>query len=251
MTSATSRDRGPAKVWVLDDDSTLVSLLIRRIQARGWLSRGFESSNALEDALQHDLPHVLILDRLLHKQSGTHVLSRLRRQGHNFPILILSALGTAESRVEGLELGADDYLAKPFLWRELELRLLRLSNRDFSQSTVNQHALTYCFQQVEYIPSYQELRSQSGTKINISRGDCDLLSCLCRTPRQVVKREILFQTSSNIVHSALSRSLDVRISKLRRTLSFCQPELGLAIQTVRGVGYRLNADVTTKTILLP
>ena len=126
MTASPTTRHHNSRVWVLDDDADLLTMLEERCSSCGWQARTFTDGSALDEALVSDMPHVLVLDRLLPGQPGTHVLERLRNQGHRFPVLMLSALGSADERIEGLETGADDYLAKPFLWRELQLRLERL-----------------------------------------------------------------------------------------------------------------------------
>jgi two-component system response regulator RegX3 len=131
MSTAMAMEEGRSRqdntrVWVVEDDVEQLVLLARRLRGCGWTVRGFAEGEALEQALRDELPHVLILDRLLPHQSGTHLLQRLRQKGYRFPVLMLSALGSADERITGLETGADDYMAKPFLWRELQLRLERL-----------------------------------------------------------------------------------------------------------------------------
>ena len=91
------------RVWVVEDDADQLVLMERRLRGSGWSVRGFAEGEAMEQALQDDLPHVLILDRLLPRQSGTHLLQRLRQKGYRFPVLMLSALGSADERITGLE----------------------------------------------------------------------------------------------------------------------------------------------------
>ena len=248
MTRATASQPRPsshpeARVWVVDDDRELLTLLEERCRGCGWQTRSFEDGSALDAALHHEMPHVLVLDRLLPGQSGTHLLQRLRSQGHRFPVLMLSALGTADERIEGLETGADDYLAKPFLWRELQLRLERLL--DYRRELTPQRPPEQRFRlnTLLFDPAKLELVGPMGVAINLSRGDASLLSFLCLSPGIAFEREQLCQATGSLVDANSSRSVDVRISKLRKVLNTCKRGSGRMIEAVRGRGYRLNAEV--------
>jgi DNA-binding response OmpR family regulator len=243
MSPATPSSHTAARVWVVDDDRELLSLLEERFGSCGWQTRSFEDGASLDEALTQDMPHVLVLDRLLPGQSGTHLLERLRRQGHRFPVLMLSALGTADERIEGLETGADDYLAKPFLWRELQLRLERLL--DYRRELTPQRPPEQIFRinSVVFDPGRLELQGPGGVVSNLSRGDASLLSFFCLSPGIAFEREQLCQATGSLVDAQNSRSIDVRISKLRKLLNSCKRGSGRMIEAVRGRGYRLNAEV--------
>lgn len=235
-----------ARVWVVDDDQELLALLEERCRSCGWQTRSFSDGNAMDAALEHDRPHVLVLDRMLPGQSGTHVLARLRSQGHRFPVLVLSALGSADQRIEGLETGADDYLAKPFRWRELQLRLERLLQ--LRREVTPQRPLQQRFRlnSVLFDPASLQLIGPSGIVGSLSRGDASLLSFFCLSPGVALEREQLCQATGSLVDTASSRSIDVRISKLRKLLNGCQRGSGRMIEAVRGRGYRLNAAVISE-----
>lgn len=246
MSPATASSHPAARVWVVDDDRELLALLEERCSGCGWQTRSFEDGAALDEALSQDMPHVLVLDRLLPGQSGTHLLERLRRQGHRFPVLMLSALGTADERIEGLETGADDYLAKPFLWRELQLRLERLL--DYRRELTPQRPPEQIFRinSVLFDPARLELQGPSGAVSSLSRGDASLLSFFCLSPGIAFEREQLCQATGSLVDAQNSRSIDVRISKLRKLLNSCKRGSGRMIEAVRGRGYRLNAEVKSE-----
>ena len=241
MTAACSHP--DARVWVVDDDGALLSMLEERFHECGWQPRGFEDGAALDEALRDEMPHVLVLDRLLPGQSGTHLLERLRNQGHRFPVLMLSALGTADERIEDLETGADDYMAKPFLWRELQLRLERLL--DYRRELTPQRPPEQIFRinNLLFDPGRLELQGPTGVVNSLSRGDASLLSFFCLSPGLAFEREQLCQATGSLVDATNSRSIDVRISKLRKLLNSCKRGSGRMIEAVRGRGYRLNAEV--------
>jgi len=232
-----------ARVWVVDDDQELLTLLEERFGQCGWKTRSFGDGEGLDQALRDDMPHVLVLDLLLPGQSGTHLLERLRKQGHRFPVLMLSALGAADERIEGLETGADDYMAKPFLWRELQLRLERLL--DYRRELTPQRPPEQRFRinTVLFDPARLELEGPTGVINSLSRGDASLLSFLCLSPGIAFEREQLCQATGSLVDATNSRSIDVRISKLRKLLNSCKRGSGRMIEAVRSRGYRLNAEV--------
>lgn len=115
-----------AQIWWLEDDRHLCRLVEARLRACGWRLTLFHKSQDLLDALHQDQPDLLILDRLLPGINGIALLQSLRQKRHAFPVLMLSAMGSADERIEGLALGANDYLTKPFRCRELIWRLERL-----------------------------------------------------------------------------------------------------------------------------
>jgi len=113
-------------IWILDDDEALCSLLMSRFEALGWSSTSFHRPRSFELALATGAPSLLLLDEMLPERRGVDLLSGLRLQGHRFPVVMLSALQSPEDRIAGLEAGADDYMGKPFSFRELQLRIERL-----------------------------------------------------------------------------------------------------------------------------
>lgn len=241
METGASR-HGKTRVWVVEDDVDQLDLLARRLRGCGWFVRGFADGDAMEQALVDDLPHVLILDRLLPRQSGTHLLRRLRQRGYHFPVLMLSALGSADERISGLETGADDYMAKPFLWRELQLRLERLidERRDLRPKRFSNQI--FRLGKVSFDPGELLLEGPDGES-RLSRGDAALLSLLCQGPGIVFERSELLQATGSLVDASTTSTLAMRFSKLRRLLNNCHAGSGEMLEAVRGRGYRLNSPV--------
>jgi len=233
-----------AQVWVVEDDPEQLMLLERRLRSCGWSVRGFAEGEALEKALDLEQPHVLILDRLLPGQSGTHVLERLRQRGYRFPVLMLSALGRADERISGLETGADDYMAKPFLWRELQLRLERLLAHGQQPPSLPPANQRFQLGAVVFDPSRLLLQGPAGES-RLTRADASLLSLLCLSPGLVFDRDQLLRVTGSLVDAGSTTTLAVRIHKLRRLLNDCQPGSGAVIEAVRGRGYRLSITAQT------
>lgn len=217
----------------------------------GWLVRCFSHPRDLEAALECHTPDLLLLDQLLPQKPGTQVLARLRRAGHRFPVLMLSALGAPADRVQGLEMGADDYLAKPFLPRELQLRihvLLRMAGR--CSMALDQH-YTYALGPLKFVPARHLVEAADGRCERLSRGEVAMLLAFCQAPELVLSREHLAQACGTLVDTSNSRTLDVRLSKLRRRLEgliSAEPDddslpVGGLFESVRGRGYRLGCAV--------
>jgi DNA-binding response OmpR family regulator len=226
-------------IWILDDDADLGSLLLEQFGQRGWQARHLQHPRELEQALAETVPDLLVLDELLPGQRGTDVLLQLRHQHPQLPVLMLSALGAPRDRIAGLEAGANDYLGKPFLFRELQLRveqLLRMGQTALPQDQAWQLG------ELRLDPQQLWLGRADGRGQELSRGEVALLQLLCNRAGEVVRRQELGQASGSLVDAQQSRSIDVRLSRLRRLLLELQPGEQM-IETVRGQGYRLTAPV--------
>jgi len=245
---------GSRKVWILDDDEAMCSLLLEQFQMIGWSLQAFHRPLPLLESLQEFQPDLLILDMLLPDMHGIDVLSRVRHIGPGFPILILSALAAPSDRVVGLEAGADDDLTKPFEFRELHLRSERLLRRhrsvtDTSIPVATPPELAHPIQRGSYelgplrfeVTDQLQLLTPEGECYRIGRGDAALLLAFCRHPHQVLSRAQLLQASGSLVSPGQTRTIDVRLSRLRRLLrNLTGTDL---ILSERGQGYKLNGEV--------
>jgi DNA-binding response OmpR family regulator len=232
-------ERPGARIWWLEDDRHLCRLLEGRLRACGWHLSLFHHRDALVAALKRDLPDLLILDRMLPGMNGLALLRNLREQHHRFPVLMLSAMGSPDERIEGLELGADDYLPKPFRSQELIWRIERLLQAippwRFQRSSSTR---TLPLGPLALEPGQGCLRDASGGEFPLSRGEIALLLSLLEVPGEVRSREDLAMATGSLVDVASSRTLDMRLSRLRRLLLQVSAG-GVGIEAVRGRGYRL------------
>jgi DNA-binding response OmpR family regulator len=233
-------------IWILDDDEAMVSLLSRQSQKLDWNVQALHHPRQLPQALQEGSPDVLVLDQLLPEKHGLDVLASLQQAGRAFPVLILSALGAPSDRIAGLEAGADDYLSKPFHFRELQLRVERLLRRPYSATPTDRppslpHG-TFQLANLRFEASPQpRLIVSDGTAQRLSRGECALLHAFCRNQGTPLSRAQLLQATGSLVVPGQTRTIDVRVSRLRRVLrDLAGEEL---IHPERGMGYRLVADV--------
>ena len=233
-------------IWILDDDEAMCSLLSRQSQKLGWTIQAFHHPRQLPEALEKGQPDLLLLDQLLPEKHGLDVLATLRQSGRSFPVLILSALGAPSDRIAGLEAGADDYLSKPFAFRELQLRVERLMRPPFAAEVHDRSpplpSGTFQVANLRFEAGPQQrLITPEGEGHHLSRGECALLHAFCRNPGTTLSRAQLLQATGSLVMPGQTRTIDVRVSRLRRLLrELAGVEL---ITPERGMGYRLVAEV--------
>ncbi len=220
------------KVMVVDDERAVRESLRRALELEGYeVELAEDGDDALARLASASHPDALILDVLMPTMDGLEVCRRLRRDGNAVPVLMLTARTEVESRVAGLDAGADDYLPKPFALEELLARLRALLRRTGTTDEVLR------FEDVELDPGTREVR-RDGELIELTRTEFNLLELFMRNPRQVLTRSTIFERVWGYDFGFASNSLDVYIGYLRRKTEIGnRPRL---IQTVRGVGYALR-----------
>jgi two-component system phosphate regulon response regulator OmpR len=231
-----------AKIIVLDDEAELRNMLQRFLTGHGFTVRVVENSARLERYLQREPYDLLVLDLMIGEENGLEICARLRAEGQTLPILMLTAKGDPLDRVAGLETGADDYLAKPFLPRELVARinaLLRRQKIASGEPTVTTQSLR--FGEFRFDPVKQSLY-RGDTLVEMHSAQMLLLTALASSPNRAVSRDNLIARARGRDHDALDRSIDVQILRLRQAIE-TDPSKPRFIKTVWGVGYMLVADV--------
>ena len=220
------------KVMVVDDERAVRESLRRALELEGYeVELAEDGDDALARIAAASHPDALILDVLMPTMDGLEVCSRLRRDGNSVPVLLLTARAEVESRVAGLDAGADDYLPKPYALEELLARLRALLRRPGTTDEVLR------FEDLELDPGTREVR-RDGELIELTRTEFNLLELFMRNPRQVLTRSTIFERVWGYDFGFASNSLDVYIGYLRRKTEVGnRPRL---IQTVRGVGYALR-----------
>jgi two-component system response regulator MprA len=222
------------KILVVDDERAVRESLRRALELEGYeIELAADGTEALSVLIGNgDAPDAVVLDVLMPGVDGLEVCRRLRRGGSRVPVLMLTARDEVESRVAGLDAGADDYLTKPFALEELVARVRALLRRTTS-ATVE----PLRFADLELDPGTREVR-RGGDPIELTRTEFALLELFLTNPRQVLTRSIIFERVWGYDFGFASNSLDVYIGYLRRkTEAGGKPRL---IQTVRGVGYALR-----------
>jgi DNA-binding response OmpR family regulator len=225
-------DSEPARILVVDDERPLVEALRFALEREGYrVIEAYDGASALERGLQEPLD-LVILDVMLPEMSGFEVCRLLRRE-RDIPILLLTARTDEADRVVGLDLGADDYIPKPFSMRELLARVraaLRRYRRTSSESVqVGDLVLD---------PRRHEIRSGDRV-LALAPKEYELLALFMRNPGAVLSRDQLIERVWGYDYTGDERTVDVHVSWLRRKLR----EVGSRVQllAVRGVGYRLEA----------
>jgi two-component system phosphate regulon response regulator PhoB len=224
------------KILVIDDDPRLRDLLVRYLSEQGFSVQALPDARDLDKKLQRDPPHLLVLDLMLPGEDGLAVCRRLRGSGETVPVIMLTAKGEEVDRIVGLELGADDYIVKPFSQRELLARIRAALRRTIVAEgevvTVGQLKLDAASHQV----------SVEGAEIPLGPTEYRLLEFFMHHPDRVYSRaQLLDRVWGGNVYVE-ERTVDVHIRRLRKALTpYGYDRL---IRTVRGAGYRFSPGQT-------
>ena len=224
------------KILVVDDERAVRESLRRALELEGYeielAGDGVEALTTL--AADESQPDAVILDVLMPGVDGLEVCRRLRASGNRVPVLMLTARDEVESRVSGLDAGADDYVTKPFALEELLARVRALLRRSTNGDGAGE---VLGFADLQLDLGTREVR-RANRQIELTRTEFALLELFLRNPRQVLTRSIIFERVWGYDFGFASNSLDVYIGYLRRkTEAGGEPRL---IHTVRGVGYALR-----------
>ena len=223
------------KLLVVDDDPELRELTQAYLVKNGFIVNTVESSVGMDEFLATNDVDLLILDLMLPGEHGLAIAKRLKKK-KDLPIIIVSAQGEDIDRIVGLEIGADDYLPKPFNPRELLARIravLRRSSGKLEEKEIESSRLV--FNDFELDLNAHSL-SRGGEKVSLTSGEFDLLALLAANPNRVLHRDTILDKLTGAERSPFDRSIDVRVTRLRGKLEFdpSKPEL---IKTIWGKGY--------------
>jgi two-component system phosphate regulon response regulator OmpR len=228
-------------VLIVDDDPALRSLLEEYLTANGFRVAVVGDGAGLRAALARSLPDAIVLDLMLPGEDGLS-LTRHVRTLSNLPILMLSARGEEMDRVIGLEVGADDYLAKPFGPRELLARLRALLRRGQAAPLVSTPPPAQSFGPAD-LPFVLDAAGRrllrGGIEIHLTGAEFDLLAALVARPNRVLSRDTLVDLLKGYDRDPFDRSIDIRVTRLRRKIED-DPAAPAYIRTVRGEGYLFN-----------
>ncbi len=229
-------------ILLVEDDPPLRTLTARALQENGYSVRPAGSAPEMWAAFDAEAIDLILLDIMLPGTSGIDLCRAIRRRS-DVPIIFISAKGGETDRIVGLELGADDYLPKPFSTRELIARIRAVLRRGGVENRSN-GVPTREIQFDGWIVnlSRRELRSPSGAAVTLTGAEFDLLTSFLSHPQRVIARERLIELSRARIGDSSDRSIDVLVSRLRRKLAWQGKDA--PIITVRGIGYMLNTEVT-------
>jgi len=233
-------------ILVVDDDPDLHELLGRYLSEQGFEVTGVEDGAAMDRFLATRSTDLIILDLMLPGEDGLSIAKRLRSD-RDTPIIMLSARGEEVDRIVGLEVGADDYLPKPFNPRELLARIRAVLRRPTAPSnpeSENTQQQTFSFGPFRLDPVTQEL-TRDEEKVSLTSGEFALLRIFVEHPNRVLSRDTLVDMLKGFERSPYDRSIDVRVTRLRRKIE-SDPGSPVYIHTVWGEGYRFSPGSETQ-----
>lgn len=227
---------------IVEDDNEIRELLLAFLGREGYSAVGCADAQAMDTALRYARPDLIVLDLMLPGEDGFSICRRLQATAVA-PILMLTARGDDMDRILGLEMGADDYLAKPFSPRELLARIRAILRRHGGGELVAAPRRCYAFHRFTADLDRRSVTTDGGCPLRLTSAEFDLLACFVRHPRRTLSRERLLDWTRGREGMPWDRTIDVMVSRLRRQLSAACPDAGALITTVRSGGYRLDADV--------
>ncbi len=224
---------GDGMIYLLEDDESIRKLVVYALGSQGMEAEGFGVPEDFWGAVKERVPDLLLLDIMLPGEDGISILKKLRDDPRTaaVPVIMLTAKNTEYDRAFGLDLGADDYLSKPFGMMELIARVRAVLRRASPAKTEEEYRLG----PLRVLPARREVKV-NGTAVQLTFKEFELLRLLLEAKGAVLTREVLMDRVWDLAAEWENRTLDVHIRTLRAKLGDC----GTVIETVRGVGYRLK-----------
>jgi len=233
------------KILVVDDDLRLRDLLHRYLGEQGFAVRAVSEAHAMDKLLAHERFDLMVLDLMLPGEDGLAICRRLRGTKNTIPIIMLTAKGEDVDRIVGLEMGADDYLPKPFNPRELVARINAVLRR--RSAPLPPGAPSAEVESVEFGGMTVNLATRTlvrnGEHIALTTGEFALLKVLVTHPRVPLSRDKLMELERGREYEVFDRAIDVQVSRLRKLIE-SDPSSPTFIQTVWGFGYVFVPDGT-------
>ena len=230
---------------IVDDDREIRGLLKRFLSAQGFRVSTAADHSEMQGFLEKWKIDLVVLDRMLPGKDGLSICAELRRVS-KVPVVMLTVLGEEKDRLDGFRAGVDDYLTKPFNPHELLARVKAVLRRtNMAPPAVGDAAgNVLAFGQWRLDISLRQLTSSSGTLVDLSATEFDLLTSLVERPGIVLSRDQLLDLAGGQVEIPFDRKIDMQVSRLRRKIED-DPKAPTIIQTVRGGGYMFAAEVSS------
>lgn len=222
-------------VWCVDDDSTIREIEVYTLEQTGFAARGFADGVSMLEALKDEIPELIILDIMMPELDGIEVLKRLRSEPlyKDIPVIMATAKGTEMDKIGGLNMGADDYLVKPFGVMEMVARVkavLRRSVKTVESDGITVGSITLKEKEHKVI--------SDGEKVELTHKEFEILKLFMQNPNMVFSRDKLMSEIWGMDYIGETRTVDMHIKTLRHKLG----NAGSQIKTVIGVGYRLEDE---------
>ncbi|MEO0551438.1 MAG: response regulator [Pseudomonadota bacterium] len=232
----------PTKILVVDDDTEILRLIEGVLSRNGFDSRTAKSTSEADEILANFPADLIVLDLMMEGEDGLSYCRRLRSSS-NIPIIMLTAIAEDVDRIVGLEIGADDYLGKPFNPRELIARIKSVLRRSQERETSSDtKANILQFGAFRLMPEQMLLLRGDADKVHLTSGELALLLALVERAPRVLSRDQLLDMSRGAVANPFDRSIDSQISRIRSKIEE-DPRHPEYIKTVRNLGYAFAADV--------
>jgi two-component system OmpR family response regulator len=232
----------PPRILLVEDDASISAMLADVLDDSGFAAISVASAARMDSILASEQIDLVVLDIMLPDEDGLNVCRRLRAASA-IPIIMLTALKEDVDRIVGLEIGADDYVTKPFNPRELVARIRALLRRvQVHQTTRDNNNRPLRFAGWSIYPATRQLSNSDGVMVSLTSAEFDLLIAFCQNPSRILSREQLLDLTHNGLAGPIERSVDVHISRIRQKIEAdpCEP---LLIKTVRLAGYMFTAPV--------
>lgn len=222
-------------IFCVEDDSNIRELVVYTLETTGFKARGFEDGRSFLEALALETPELVLMDIMLPGEDGLSLLKKLKSstKTREIPVIMVTAKGAEYDKVKGLDLGADDYVAKPFGMMELVSRIKAVLRRTLKSGQETQDIMKAG--ELELDTKKHEVTA-AGEVVNLTLKEYELLKRLMKNPNIVMTRDCLLEDIWGYDFDGETRTVDVHVRTLRQKLG----EKGDIIKTVRGVGYRIG-----------
>lgn len=221
-------------IYVLEDDNSILELILYALKSQNIEAKGFSEPLALQEAIKEEIPQILILDVMLPGISGLEILREIKNseKTKGIAVLMLSALNSELDKVKGLDCGADDYITKPFGVMEFLARIRALLRR------VEAKKDEIIFGELEY-SSIKHSVTLRGKKVDLTLKEFEILGLLLKNIQRAFSRDEILEILWGDSYNAESRRVDIHIKTLRQKLG----DFGEHIKTIRGIGYQFSREI--------
>lgn len=221
-------------IWCVDDDSTIRDIEVYTLLQTGFEAEGFADGDTMLEALKAEKPDLIVLDIMLPGKDGVQILKELRQRSDtkNIPVIMATAKGTEMDKIQGLDMGADDYLVKPFGVMEMVSRIKAVLRRSLPKEAPDVLRVGKI-----QLNDGEHMVKADGRKVTLTFKEFEILKLFMQKPGMVFSRDKLLSDIWGVDYLGESRTVDMHIKTLRQKLG---PE-GAYIETVIGVGYRMEA----------
>lgn len=229
------------KILIVDDDDDIRALLTGFLAEEGFGATGACDAPSMDAAIARERPDLVVLDLMLPGEDGLSICRRLRSTS-GIPVIMLTARSAEVDRIVGLEIGADDYVTKPFSKRELVARIRSVLRRSGPPQELNPSKSVFRFNQYTVDINSRRITDQSGRGITLTGAEFDLLVCFLKAPQRVLSRDQLLDKVHGRNADPFDRSIDTLVSRLRKKIEVASDNERL-IATIRNHGYLFTPTV--------